>query len=96
MIIASVEDGRVVPWFLSAGEIPVKFVQIPEELLARYSAGEFQDGKELARAALALNAAVGTAPNNTFVPPPATAKKDKSAAVRKSDAADESPRTVKV
>lgn len=95
MTIASIDDGRVVPWYLTAAEIPIKYVEIPDALLEKYRSGEIADGRELARQALALNAPVGTAPSNTFVPPKAAPKKEKSAAAKK-DADDERPRTVKV
>lgn len=67
-ILASLIDGRVVPWFSEEDPIPAKFVVIPDGLYERFKAGEITDGKELARQALADDAEIGTAKMNVAVP----------------------------
>lgn len=57
--IASLVDGRVVPYFPD-GAIPGNFVQISDALLKKWNNGEFANGIDLAKAALLGNAAVGT------------------------------------
>lgn len=74
--IASLVDGRVVPWFAEGDPLPEKFVMIPDALYAKYCAGEITDGKALARAAIAENAEVGTAYQNVATPPPKKAAGD--------------------
>lgn len=68
--IASLVDGRVVPWYSDEDPVPEKFVVIPDALYAKYKSGEIADGKALARAAIAENAEVGTAHQNVATPPP--------------------------
>lgn len=78
-MIASLTDGRVVPWFPKEDPVPQGFVVVPPSLLAKFSAGEIADGVTLAKAALAADAEVGTAPANTWVEaPPAPKRKAKS------------------
>ena len=74
--IASLVDGRVVPWFADGDPIPEKFVAVPDALLAKYKAGEITDGRALARASLAANAEVGPAHQNVATPPPKKAGGD--------------------
>lgn len=74
--IASLVDGRVVPWFADGDPIPEKFVAVPDALYAKYKAGEITDGRALARASLAANAEVGTAHQNVATPPPKKAGGD--------------------
>lgn len=74
--IASLVDGRVVPWFLESDPIPEKYVVVPDALLAKYISGQIADGKSLARAALAADAEVGTAHQNVAAPPPKKAGGD--------------------
>lgn len=76
--IASLIDGRVVPWFSEEDPVPEKFVVIPDALLAKYKSGEIADGKALAKAALAANAEVGVAHQNVAVPPPKKARGNES------------------
>ena len=68
--LASLTDGRVVPWFSEEDPAPAGFVFVPDALLAKYRSGEIADGVTLARLSLADNAEVGTAPANTVPPPP--------------------------
>lgn len=68
--IASITDGRVVPWFSDEDPVPTGFVVVPDELFAKYQSGKIADGKALARAAIAANAEVGTAKLNVATPPP--------------------------
>ena len=55
MIIASMKDGRVVPWFLE-GNPPEGFVEAPNDLFEKYRSGEIKDGFELAQKSLAYKA----------------------------------------
>lgn len=68
--IASLVDGRVVPWFSEGDPLPARFVVVPEKLLAKFRSGEIKDGIALAKAALADNGELGTAPQNVAPPPP--------------------------
>ena len=70
LTIASLVDGRVVPWFLERNAIPAKYVVVPESLLKKWRSGKIADGKELARVALAQDSTVGIAPNNAATLPP--------------------------
>ena len=74
-MIASLTDGRVVPWFSEEDPIPQGFVEVSPSLLAKFLAGEIADGVALAKAALAADAEVGTAPANTSVEPPPAPKR---------------------
>ena len=70
-IIASLVDGRVIPWFAEADPVPQQFVVVPDALLAKYESGEITDGRALAKLALAGDGAeVGTARPNVHVAPP--------------------------
>ena len=69
-VLASIADGRVVPWFSEEDPPPAGFVVVPPELHGKFAAGEIADGMALARAALAANAEVGVAKPNTSVEPP--------------------------
>ena len=76
--IASIADGREVPWF-SEDPVPQGYVVVPPELHAKFVTGEIADGIALAKAALVADAEVGTAPANASVePPPAPAPKRKA------------------
>ena len=69
-MIASIADGRVVPWFSEEDPVPQGYVVVPTNLHAKFAAGEIADGKALAKAALAADAEVGTAPANAMPPEP--------------------------
>ena len=56
--IASLTDGRVVPWF-SEDPVPAGFVVVPPELLAKFTDGKIADGIALAKAALAGDTGAG-------------------------------------
>lgn len=73
--LASLTDGRVVPWFSEEGPAPAGFVFVPDALLAKYKSGEITDGMTLARLSLADGSEVGVAPANTATPPPPPPKK---------------------
>jgi hypothetical protein len=73
MLIASLVDGRVCPWYSEEDPIPAKFVVIPTKLREKYIKGEITDGKALAKMALAEDGSiVGTAVQNVAPPPPET------------------------
>ena len=52
-VIASIADGRVVPWFSEEDPVPDGFVVVPPDLHVKFTAGEIADGVSLAKAALA-------------------------------------------
>ena len=62
--IASISDGRVVPWY-SEEPVPTGFVEVPDALLAK-----FADGVALAKLSLAGEAKAPAAPK-AAPPPPA-------------------------
>ena len=70
--IASIADGRVVPWF-SEDPVPAGFVVVPPALLEKFTAGQIADGIALAKAALSGEAGVGKAAD-AAAPAPAPAK----------------------
>ena len=75
-MIASLTDGRVVPWFPKEDPVPQGYVVVPPSFLAKFAAGEIADGVALAKAALAADAEVGIAPLNAApIPPPPPPKK---------------------
>ena len=67
--IASISDGRVVPWF-SEDPVPTGFVEVPPELHAKFLAGKIADGVALAKAALAGEVKAGAAPKAAAAPEP--------------------------
>lgn len=54
-MIASLTDGRVVPWF-SEDPVPAGYVVVPPALLVKFTDGKIADGVALAKAALAGDA----------------------------------------
>lgn len=70
-IIASLSDGRVVPWYSKEDPIPNGFVEVPPELHAKFLAGKIADGVSLAKAALAGEVKADTKAKAAAIPPPA-------------------------
>lgn len=59
--IASISDGRVVPWY-SEEPVPTGFVEVPDALLAKFADGKIADGVALAKLSLAGEAKAPAAP----------------------------------
>ena len=59
--IASISDGRVVPWY-SDDPVPAGFVEVPDSLLSKFAAGKIADGVALAKLSLAGEASAPEPP----------------------------------
>lgn len=68
--IASISDGRVVPWY-SDEPVPAGYVEVPDKLLAKFASGKIADGVALAKLSLAGEANAPAAPEAAPAPTPA-------------------------